>query len=79
MIMQGDQTTYQTIGNAHNNSITWGEQSYHDLAMIQARYRQDLSNCQEHGHDPPMWDLSVQFYAGGTHTLSPTCQNKKKG
>ena len=34
MIMHGDQTTYQTIGNAHNNSITWGEQSYHDLAMI---------------------------------------------
>ena len=34
MIMQGDQTTYQTIGNAHNNSITQGEQSYHDLAMI---------------------------------------------
>ena len=34
MIMQGDQTTYQTIGNAHNNSITWGEQSYHGLAMI---------------------------------------------
>ena len=33
-IMQGDQTTYQTIGNAHNNSNTWGEQSYHDLAMI---------------------------------------------
>ena len=34
MIMQGDQTTYQTIGNIHNNSITRGEQSYHDLAMI---------------------------------------------
>ena len=33
-IMQGHQATYQTIGNAHNNSITWAEQSYHDLAMI---------------------------------------------
>ena len=33
-IVQGDQTTYQTIGNAHINSITWGEPSYHDLAMI---------------------------------------------
>ena len=34
MIMHGDQTTYQTIANVHNNSITWGEQSYHDLAKI---------------------------------------------
>ena len=33
-IMQGNQTTYETIGKTHNNSITWGEQSYHDLAMI---------------------------------------------
>ena len=33
-IVHGDQTTYQTIGNAHNNSIAWGEQSYHDLVMI---------------------------------------------
>ena len=34
MIMRSDQITYQTIANAHNNSITWGKQSYHDLAKI---------------------------------------------
>ena len=33
-ITQGNQTIYQTIGITHINSITWGEQSYHDLAMI---------------------------------------------
>ena len=76
MIMKGDQTTYQTIGNAHNNSITWG---YHDLAMISARYRQDPSNCQDNGHDPLTWDIYVHFFTGGTYTLSPTCQNKNIG
>ena len=34
MIMQGNQTTYQTRGNTHNNSMTWGEQSYHGIAML---------------------------------------------
>ena len=34
MVAQADKTTYQTIGNTHINSITWAEQSYHDLAMI---------------------------------------------
>ena len=33
-IMNSDQTTYQTIANAHNNNITRGNQSYHDLAKI---------------------------------------------
>ena len=27
MIAHGNQTAYQTIANAHNNSITWGKQS----------------------------------------------------
>ena len=34
MIAQGNQTTYQTIANAHNSCIAWGKQSYHDLAKI---------------------------------------------
>ena len=34
MIMNSDQPTYQTIHNAHNNSITWAKQSYHDLGKI---------------------------------------------
>ena len=76
-IVQGDQTTNQTIGNAHINSIIWGEQSHHDLAMIKARYRQDPSNWEDNGHDAPMWDLSVHFYTGGTHKLSPTCQKTR--
>ena len=33
-IMQGNQPTYQTIANTHNNSITWTKQSYHELGKI---------------------------------------------
>ena len=33
-IVYSNQTTYQTIANAHNNSIAWGKQSYHDLVEI---------------------------------------------
>ena len=33
-ITHGNQTTYQTIANAHNNNIRWAKQSYHDLAKI---------------------------------------------
>ena len=39
-----------------------------NLTMILARSSQDLPNSQDHGYDPPMWDLSVQLYIGGTHT-----------
>ena len=42
--MHGDQTTYQTIENAHNNSITWGKH----LGKIMVR----SSNCQDCSHDP---------------------------
>ena len=48
MITHGDQTTYQTVANTHNNKITWRKPSYHDLAQIMAR----PSNCQGHGCDP---------------------------
>ena len=33
-IVHGDQPTYQTIDNAHNNNITWAKESYHDLGKI---------------------------------------------
>ena len=39
-----------------------------DLTMFLPRSSHDLPNSQDHGHDPPMWVLSVQFYFGGTHT-----------
>ena len=42
-IMHSDQTTYQTIPNAHNDSITWRKQSYHHLGKSLAR----SSNCQD--------------------------------
>ena len=53
MITHSDRTTYQTIANAHHNNITWGKQSYHSW--------QDLPNFQDHGCDPPTWDLTVQI------------------
>ena len=56
-IMHSNQTTYQTIVNAHNCSITWGK----NLTMILPRSWEDLPNFQDHGHDPPMWDLAVQI------------------
>ena len=34
MITHGNQPTYQTIYNAHNNSITWAKQSYDDFGKI---------------------------------------------
>ena len=40
IIMHSDQTTYQTIPNAHNDSITWRKRSHHDLAKILARSSQ---------------------------------------
>ena len=39
-----------------------------DLTMILARSSQDIANSQDHGQEPPMSDLSVQFYVGGTQT-----------
>ena len=79
MIMHNNQPTIKTIANAHNNSITWGNQSFHDLAKMLAR----SPNSQDHGHDPPMWDLTVhslfKFYVGGILTPSPTSQNEKIG
>ena len=39
-----------------------------NLTMILPRSSQDHPNFKDHGHDPPMWDLSAQFYVGGTHT-----------
>ena len=39
-----------------------------DLTMILPRSSQDIDNTQDHGQDPPIWDLSVQFYVAGTHT-----------
>ena len=50
----------------HTTTILHGQ---NDLTMILARSSQDLPNSQDHGHDVPMWDLSVQFYIGGTHTV----------
>ena len=34
----------------------------HDLTMILARSWQDVANSQDQKQDPPMWDLSVDFY-----------------
>ena len=34
MIMHSNQTTYQTIANAHINNITRAKWSYHDLGNI---------------------------------------------
>ena len=44
-ITHDDQTTYQTIANAHNNSITWGKQSYCDLGKILTRSSQLPGPC----------------------------------
>ena len=60
----------------HTTTILHGQ---NDLTMILGRSRQDIPNFQVHGHNPPMWDLSVQFYNGGTHTQSVTSQNGKIG
>ena len=49
----------------HTTTILNGQ---NDLTMILTRSSQDPPNSQDHGHDPPMWDLSVKFYIGGTHT-----------
>ena len=65
--MHGDQPTYQTIHNAHNNSITVLH-GQNDLTMVLARFSQDIANSQDHKQDPPMWDLSVNFYICGTQT-----------
>ena len=49
----------------HTTIILHGQ---NDLTMILARSSQDIANSQDHGQDSPMWDLSVQFYSGGTQT-----------
>ena len=64
MIMQGNQTTYQTI-ETHTTTTRHGQ---NDLTIIVPRSTQDLSNFQDNGHDQPMCDLSVQFHICATHT-----------
>ena len=49
----------------HTTTILHGQ---NDVTMILPRSSQDIANSQDHGQDPPMWDLSVQFYVGGTQT-----------
>ena len=40
-----------------------------DLTMVLPRSWQDLPNFQDYGHDPPMWDISVQILHGGINWL----------
>ena len=47
-----------------------------NLTMILARSSQDIANSQDHKQDPPMWDLSVDFYIDGPQTWSPTFQKQ---
>ena len=49
----------------HTTTVLHGQ---NDLTMILARSSQDMANSQDHGQDPPMWDLPVQFYIGGMQT-----------
>ena len=56
-IAHSDQTTYQAIANAHNNSITWGN----NLTMILPRSRQDLPTVRTMDMTPTNVDLSVQI------------------
>ena len=42
----------------HTKTILHGQ---NDLTMILARSSQDIANSQDHGQNPPMWDLSALF------------------
>ena len=76
MIMHGDQTTYQTIA-MYTTTVLHGE---NNLTMILPRSRQDLPTARTMDMTPiNVGPLSPNFCIGGTHTLSPTCQNKKIG
>ena len=65
-IMHGDQPTYQTIHNAHNNSITWAKQSYHDISKMSPRYCQLPGPHAGHTHVGPLclhwWYLKLKSH-----------------
>ena len=63
-IMYGDHPTCQT-SIMHTTTVLRGQ---NDLTMILARSSQDVASSQDHKQDPPMWDLSVQFYLSDTQT-----------